>query len=204
MRNLSAGNRLAAEQGVADDFRRFYTHICPFCGQGGMPPPPLRATPPNPRLGGDSSRPQEVGMKIRDILRHKGANVVTASTSETVLEAARALVDHNIGGVVVVEGGGVIGILTERDILRLAARSPDELQTLEVGQVMTRDVIQLAPDDDLAHVMEVMTENRIRHLPVVEDGGLAGIVTIGDVVNAFRSIAEDENAQLRQYIQAGN
>ena len=92
-------------------------------------------------------------MKIRDILRHKGANVVTASASETVLEAARALVDHNIGGVVVVvEGGGVIGILTERDILRLAARSPDELQTLEVGQVMTRDVIQLAPDDDLAHV----------------------------------------------------
>ena len=142
-------------------------------------------------------------MRIRDILRHKGANVVTASTSETVLEAARALVDHNIGGVVVVEGGEVIGILTERDILRLAARSPDELRTLEVGQVMTRDVIQLAPDDDLAHVMEVMTENRIRHLPVVEDGGLVGIVTIGDVVNALRSIAEDENAQLRQYIQAG-
>ena len=143
-------------------------------------------------------------MRIRDILRHKGANVVTASTSETVLEAARALVDHNIGGVVVVEGGDVIGILTERDILRLTARSPDELQTLEVGRVMTRDVIQLAPDDDLAHVMEVMTEKRIRHLPVIEDGGLAGIVTIGDVVNALRSIAEDENAQLRQYIQAGN
>ena len=143
-------------------------------------------------------------MRIRDILRHKGANVVTASTSETVLEAARALVDHNIGGVVVVEGGEVIGILTERDILRLTARSPDELQTLEVGRVMTRDVIQLAPDDDLAHVMEVMTEKRIRHLPVIEDGGLVGIVTIGDVVNALRSIAEDENAQLRQYIQAGN
>ena len=142
-------------------------------------------------------------MKIRDILRHKGTNVVTASTSEIVLEAVRALVDHNIGGVVVVEGEEVIGILTERDILRLAARSPEELRTLEVGQVMTCNVIQLAPDDDLAHVMEVMTENRIRHLPVVEDGGLVGIVTIGDVVNAFRSIAEDENAQLRQYIQAG-
>ena len=141
-------------------------------------------------------------MKIRVILRHKGTNVVTASTSETVLEAVRALVDHNIGGVVVVEGEEVVGILTERDILRLAARSPEELRTLEVGQVMTRNVIQLAPDDDLAHVMEVMTENRIRHLPVVEDGGLVGIVTIGDVVNAFRSIAEDENAQLRQYIQA--
>ena len=112
--------------------------------------------------------------------------------------------DHNIGGVVVVEGGEVIGILTERDVLRLAAKSPDELRTLEVGQVMTRDVIQLAPDDDLTHVMEVVTENRIRHLPVVEDGRLAGIVTIGDVVSAFRRIAEDENAQLRNYIQAGS
>ena len=66
-------------------------------------------------------------MKIGDILSHKGANVVTATTGETVLGAVRTLVDHNIGGVVVVEGGEVIGILTERDILRLAARSPDEL-----------------------------------------------------------------------------
>ena len=143
-------------------------------------------------------------MKIRDILRHKGHDVVTASTGDSVLQAVRVLVDHNIGGVVVVEGGEVIGILTERDILRLVASKPDELQALEVGQVMTRDVIRLAPDDDLAHVMEVMTENRIRHLPVIEEGRLAGIVTIGDVVNAFRRVAEDENAHLRQYIKAGS
>ncbi len=141
-------------------------------------------------------------MKIRDILRHKGHDVVTASTDDSVLQAVRVLVDHNIGGVVVVDGGEVIGILTERDILRLVARKPDELQALEVGQVMTRDVIKLAPDDDLAHVMEVMTENRIRHLPVIEEGRLAGIVTIGDVVNAFRRVAEDENAYLKQYIQS--
>ena len=141
-------------------------------------------------------------MKIRDILRHKGHDVVTASTGDSVLQAVRVLVDHNIGGVVVVDGGEVIGILTERDILRLVARRPDELQALEVGQVMTRDVIKLVPDDDLAHVMEVMTENRIRHLPVIEEGRLAGIVTIGDVVNAFRRVAEDENAHLKQYIQS--
>ena len=143
-------------------------------------------------------------MKIRDILRHKGHDVVTASTGDSILQAVRVLVDHNIGGVVVVEGGEVIGILTERDILRLVASKPDELQALEVGQVMTRNVIKLAPDDDLAHVMEVMTENRIRHLPVIEEGRLAGIVTIGDVVNAFRRVAEDENAHLRQYIKAGS
>ena len=143
-------------------------------------------------------------MKIRDILRHKGHDVVTASTGDSILQAVRVLVDHNIGGVVVVEGGEVIGILTERDILRLVASKPDELQALEVGQVMTRNVIKLAPDDDLAHIMEVMTENRIRHLPVIEEGRLAGIVTIGDVVNAFRRVAEDENAHLRQYIKAGS
>ena len=143
-------------------------------------------------------------MKIRDILRHKGHDVVTASTGDSILQAVRVLVDHNIGGVVVVEGGEVIGILTERDILRLVASKPDELQALEVGQVMTRNVIKLAPDDDLAHVMEVMTENRIRHLPVIEEGRLAGIVTIGDVVNAFRRVGEDENAHLRQYIKAGS
>ncbi len=143
-------------------------------------------------------------MKIRDILRHKGRDVVTASKGDSVLYAVRVLVDHNIGGVVVVDGEEVIGILTERDILRLVANKPDELQTLEVGQVMTRDVIRVAPDDDLADVVEVMTKNRIRHLPVIENGRVAGIVTIGDVVNAFRRVAEDENAHLRQYIQAGS
>ena len=143
-------------------------------------------------------------MKIRDILRHKGRNVVTASKGDSVLHAVRVLVDHNIGGVVVVDGKEVIGILTERDILRLVANKTDELQTLEVGQVMTRDVIRVAPDDDLADVVEVMTKNRIRHLPVIENGRVAGIVTIGDVVNAFRRIAEDENAHLRQYIPAGS
>ncbi len=143
-------------------------------------------------------------MKIRDILRLKGHDVVTASKDDSVLHAVRVLVDHNIGGVVVVDAKEVIGILTERDILRLVARQPDELQALEVGQVMTDDVIKAAPDDDLANVVKVMTENRIRHLPVVEKGSVVGIVTIGDVVNAFRRVAEDENAHLRQYIQAGS
>ena len=84
------------------------------------------------------------------------------------------------------------------------AHQPDELQTLEVGQVMTGDVIKAAPDDDLTDVVKVMTDNRIRHLPVIENGCLVGIVTIGDVVNTFRRVAEDENAHLRQYIQAGS
>ena len=93
-------------------------------------------------------------MKIRDILSHKGRDVVTASKDDSVLHAVRVLVDHNIGGVVVVDGRDVIGILTERDILRLVASRPDELQALEVGQVMTLDVIKAAPDDENAHLRQ--------------------------------------------------
>lgn len=142
-------------------------------------------------------------MKIREILRHKGHEVVTTSGAENVIAAVRLLVEHNIGGVVVVDEDGVAGILTERDILRLTARAPGELETLSVESVMTTDVITVTPDDELHHVMGLMTEHRIRHVPVIEGGKLGGIVTIGDVVNACRQLAEAENVQMREYIQGG-
>ena len=140
-------------------------------------------------------------MKIEEILRNKGHDVITITESRTVLDAAKALVDHNIGGLVVMEGERPIGILTERDILRVTARNPSELDSIEVGAVMTRDLITAKPGDRLAEVMDVMTEKRIRHLPVLEGDRLIGIISIGDLVNACRIVAEDENSQLRQYIQ---
>ncbi len=139
-------------------------------------------------------------MKIEEILRHKGHDVVTITESRSVLDAARALVDHNIGGVVVTEDKRPIGILTERDILRVTARSPGELDSIRVGAVMTRDLITAKPEDRLTQVMDVMTENKVRHLPVLEGDRLIGIVSIGDLVNACRIVAEEENSQLRQYI----
>lgn len=142
-------------------------------------------------------------MKIREILRHKGHEVVTTSGTESVIAAVRLLVEHNIGGVVVVDEDGVAGILTERDILRLTARVPGELETLSVESAMTTDVITVTPDDELHHVMDLMTQHRIRHVPVIEGGKLGGIVTIGDVVNACRQLAEAENVQMREYIQGG-
>jgi CBS domain-containing protein len=102
---------------------------------------------------------------------------------------------------VVTEGKSPIGILTERDILRVTARSPGELDSIEVATVMTVKLITASPEDELADMMDVMTENKIRHLPVLEGGRLVGIVSIGDLLNACRVEAEEENSHLRQYIQ---
>ena len=140
-------------------------------------------------------------MKIEDILRTKGHEVVTITESQTVLDAVKVLVDENIGSLVVTDGQRPVGIFTERDVLRLTARAPGDLETIQIGEVMTKDVITASPDDALLAVMEVMTENKIRHVPVMLDDRLAGMVSIGDLVNAFRVSAESENSQLRQYIQ---
>ncbi len=142
-------------------------------------------------------------MKIEEILRNKGHDVVTITESQSVLDAVQVLVDHNIGGLVVTEGAHPTGILTERDILRVTARTPGELGSIQVGTVMTRELITAKPQDQLADMMDVMTENKIRHLPVMEGDRLTGIISIGDVVNAGRVLAEEENSQLRQYIQGG-
>ena len=143
---------------------------------------------------------REAAVKIEEILSSKGHEVVTITESRSMLDAAQALVDHNIGALVVTEGKRLIGIVTERDILRLTAQSPGELDTIQVGSAMTRDLITATPQDPLADVMDVMTENKVRHLPVMEGDRLIGIVSIGDLVNACRVVAEEENTQLRQYI----
>lgn len=142
-------------------------------------------------------------MKIEDILRTKGSDVVTISEGQTVLEAAKKLVDHNIGGLVVVEADRLRGILTERDLLRLTAMYGGEMGAILVGTVMTTAVITAKPGADLTEVMTLMGKNKIRRLPVMDGDRLIGIITIGDVVNALREMAEEENSQLRQYIQGG-
>ena len=139
-------------------------------------------------------------MTIEDILRRKGRGVVTIGGAERVLEAVKLLVDRDIGSLVVEEDGKPAGIFTERDVLRLTAQGPERLMELRVRDVMTTDMITARPDDEVAHTMDVMTEERIRHLPVLRDGRLAGIVSIGDIVNACRASAENENAELRKYI----
>jgi CBS domain-containing protein len=138
-------------------------------------------------------------MIIAEILRSKGSAVVTVPPSWSIPDAMRLLVEHGIGALVVIEER-IEGILTERDLLRSAAASPDGLARARVEDLMTREVITTTPDADIRQVMDVMTERRIRHLPVVADGLVCGMISIGDVVNALRQHVETENRQLHAYI----
>ena len=140
-------------------------------------------------------------MKIRDLLETKGYQVVTVPPSCPLQDAMRLLVEHNIGSVVVAHDRNVEGILTERDILRLAAKDPAAMGRMKVQEVMTKDVVVARVDDSVDYVMEIMTRNRIRHLPIVDEGWMQGILSIGDVVNALRAKVEVENTYMRDYIR---
>ena len=140
-------------------------------------------------------------MRIRDILERKGHEVITITPDLTVADAVERLVDHDIGALVVEDGGDVVGIISERDVLRLGNHDPHLWQERQVRELMTQELLVAVRDDDLDYVMEIMTENRVRHLPIVEDGELHGIVSIGDVVNASRRDVKAENRYLRRYIQ---
>jgi len=151
-------------------------------------------------------------MQVRAILAQKGSHVVTIEVGKTVHDAVRLLNEHGIGSLVVTdESDDVCGILTERDVLReCGACCTDSSGHSEaadcacrslVRDVMTEDVIVGVPDDPMDHVMSLMTSKRIRHLPIVEDGKLAGIISIGDVVNAHVEKTEFEIRMLKDYVQ---
>lgn len=140
-------------------------------------------------------------MKIVDILREKGADVVTIGPERSVHHAIQTLVEHNIGSLVVRgKGGEIVGIITERDILRECARGSGRLQTCRVRDAMTTELMIGVPDDNLDYVMGIMTKNRIRHLPIMDEENLRGIISIGDVVNALRRQTEFENRMMKDYI----
>jgi CBS domain-containing protein len=123
-------------------------------------------------------------MNIASILARKGSRVVTCRAEQSIRQALSLLAEHNIGALVVVdEAGGAAGVLSERDVVREAARD-ERLFARTVGEIMTRDVIVGVPEDDLRAVRHTMTERRIRHVPVIAEGRLVGIVSIGDVVKA--------------------
>lgn len=138
-------------------------------------------------------------MKVSDILRSKGPAVVTVHPDRPIQEALRMLVEHNIGAMVVFEGG-LQGIISERDVLRFAATDLKRLESAHVRDLMTRDVITATPETDIQHVMDIMTERGIRHLPVLNEGSLCGMISIRDVVNAVRQNVENENQHLHAYI----
>jgi CBS domain-containing protein len=138
-------------------------------------------------------------MKVSDILRTKGSEVVTVRPDQPIQDAIRMLVDNDIGAMVVFDGE-LNGIISERDVLRFAATDIQRLVTARVRDLMTAHVITTTPEADIQNVMDVMTEHRIRHLPVVREGSICGIISIRDVVNALRQNVQAENAHLHAYI----
>lgn len=143
-------------------------------------------------------------MYVHAILKHKGQDVVSAGPTDDVVETARLLNRHRIGAVVVRDADGhVAGILSERDIVRGIAESGAACLGLKVADLMTREVVSCRPDDSIDDIMALMTERRIRHLPVMEDGRLVGVISIGDVVKRRIAEIESEASSLREYIATG-
>jgi CBS domain-containing protein len=141
-------------------------------------------------------------MKIRDILRGKGTEVATISPEATIHEAMTILVNRRIGSLVVTdEKRKIAGIITERDILRECTARSERIKETLVREVMTTDLIIGVPDDEVGYVMGIMTQNRIRHLPVMSDEHLEGLISIGDVVKAQLEETEFENRYLKDFIQ---
>lgn len=144
-------------------------------------------------------------MKAKDLLAGKTATVITIPPHHTLHAASQLLAQHNIGALLVIDAEGLpVGILSERDIVHtIAAHNADALSHT-VESAMTHDIIIALPDDDLAYLSRIMTAKRIRHLPVMHEQQVLGIVSIGDVVKAQLAHFEGEARVLQQYIQGGH
>ena len=126
--------------------------------------------------------------------------MATVRPDVTVVELLGELAEHNVGALPVVDGGNLIGIVSERDVVRRLHAGGAATLDARVADIMTTDVSTCSPSDDVGDVAAVMTSRRFRHLPVVVNGELAGIVSIGDMVKARIDLLESERAQLQRYI----
>lgn len=140
-------------------------------------------------------------MTVRSILSSKGNDVVTAGPASSVAEIANILADRKIGAIVMTDSANhVVGIISERDVVREIARRGAEILQEKADAVMTRKVVTCKPEHTINEVMQLMTGGKFRHLPVVENGQLTGIVSIGDVVKVRIQQAEKEADAIREYI----
>ena len=140
-------------------------------------------------------------MLIGQILAGKGRDVVSTRPDATIAEVARLLKARRIGAVVVIDSrGGLCGIISERDLARGLADHGAKLLEMRVSELMTPDVVTCSPEDGVDKLMKQMTEGRFRHLPVIENGKLAGIISIGDVVKHRLQELENEAHLLHDYI----
>jgi len=147
-------------------------------------------------------------MTVEEILRAKGALVQCISPKASLDEAVRRFTEDKVGALVTYRDGepegtaaGMAGIITERDVIRRLAKGACNLASIQVGEIMSTQLVTVGPSDKIEDLMNVMTERRIRHLPVVSEGRLVGIVSIGDLLKAERDHLATENRFMRKYIQ---
>lgn len=139
-------------------------------------------------------------MKLRDILAGKGQQVHAVSPGETLRDVVTKLVRNNCGAMIVLEEESMVGIISERDVLKACDELREPLEA-RVSERMTRDLVTATPDDEVEDMMGLLTKHRIRHLPILNDGRLAGVISIGDIVKAQHEELSHENRFLKQYIQ---
>lgn len=142
-------------------------------------------------------------MRIADVLRSKGNEVATIDPTASVSQLLAGLAEHNIGAMVVSSGGSVVGIVSERDVVRRVYEQGAAALNANVSEIMTTNVATCSPDETVDHLTVLMTERRIRHVPVMVSGQLCGIVSIGDVVKSRMNELEHAQEQLEAYISQG-
>jgi CBS domain-containing protein len=140
---------------------------------------------------------------VKDLFRRKPTDVVTVESTADVASAVRLLMSHGIGGVpVVAAGGNVVGFVAERDIVKALESNSAQAVKLPVQQIMRRPAPTCRPDDSLQDVMARMTRDRLRHLVVVDEGRIAGVISVGDIVKYRLDQLETETSVLRDYVAA--
>jgi CBS domain-containing protein len=137
---------------------------------------------------------------VRDLLSRKGTSVISVAPDQTVLDAAHVMNDKGIGGVVVMQGTKLVGIFTERDIMRRVVAAVKDPATTLVRDVMTADPMTITAEIQIAVCRAMMSARRIRHLPVMNDGSLVGVVTSGDILAFEVALAEAQIEQLEKYV----
>ncbi len=143
-------------------------------------------------------------MRVGEVLRVKGSTIVSISPLATLQDAAASLLEHHIGALVVLDQQEVlVGILSERDIVSAVARNGADALGAHVGDAMSFDVVTCAPEESVEQLMVLMTEHRIRHLPVIDRSILIGVISIGDVVKHRISEVTDESQVLADYMGLG-
>ena len=139
-------------------------------------------------------------MRVQEMLMTKSSAIFSVSPNESIEEALQTLAEKNVGVLLVTDGDTLVGIVSERDIVREAAELGVALFSETVGTIMTTDLIIATPQDELGYLINTMTNQRIRHLPVLDEGELVGIISIGDVVKAMQAKYEGELHHLRHYV----